>query len=123
MWKDFKHHLVWELGDRWTLSILVGFQPATGPAAVASLLLVLPHCQDGVSSHLQREGEPVTSVPISPPCPYYVRSTFDICFSFFSALIHNLPGGKMESVTCKSPKTGTWVGPVCMTTHIDTGKF
>lgn len=66
MWKDFKHHLVWELGDRWTLSILVGLQPASDPAAVASLLLVLPHRQDGVSSHLQREGEPVTSVRISP---------------------------------------------------------
>lgn len=110
MWKDFKHHLVWELGDRWTLSILVGLQPASDPAAVASLLLVLPHRQDGVSSHLQREGEPVASTSVSPLCPYYLNLTFNICLPF-SMLIRNLQGGKMESVTCKSPWSGTCVGP------------
>lgn len=55
--KDFEHHLVWELGDRGALPFLVGLQPATDPAAAPSLLLVLPHSEDSVPSHLQRKSE------------------------------------------------------------------
>lgn len=55
--KDFEHHLVRELGDRGALPVLVGLQPATDPAAAPSLLLVLPHSEDSVPSHLQRKSE------------------------------------------------------------------
>lgn len=64
LWKDFKYHLVRELGDCRALPVLVGLQPASGPAAASSLLLVLPHSEDSVPSHLQRKGEPLHSAPL-----------------------------------------------------------
>lgn len=66
LWKDFKYHLVRELGDCRALPFLVGLQPASDPAAASSLLLVLPHSEDSVPSHLQRKGESLHSDLSSP---------------------------------------------------------
>lgn len=57
LWKDFKYHLVRELGDCRALPVLVGLQPAFDPATASSLLLVLPHSEDSMPSHLQRKSE------------------------------------------------------------------
>uniref|UniRef100_A0A3Q1G0Y6 Ceramide synthase 6 n=1 Tax=Acanthochromis polyacanthus TaxID=80966 RepID=A0A3Q1G0Y6_9TELE len=59
---DFKYHFVRELGNRRALSVLVGLQPASNPAAASPLLLVLPHSEDSVQSHLQRKGGEMESI-------------------------------------------------------------
>lgn len=66
LWKDFKYHLVRELGDCRAVPVLVGLQPASDPAAASSLLLVLPHSEDSVPSYLQRKGESLHSDLSSP---------------------------------------------------------
>lgn len=58
----------------------MGLQPAADPAAAASLLLVLPHSEDGVSSHLQREGEPVTAPNVTSLHHPNINVTFDLVF-------------------------------------------
>lgn len=113
LWKDFKYHLVRELGDCRALPVLVGLQPAADPAAASTLLLVLPHSEDSVPSHLQRKGESqlLFRVPLHNPsiytcscrvfyCVVFSIVTFDFPF-LFSMLTCNLQGGEMESITCK----------------------
>lgn len=59
----------------------MGLQPAADPAAAASLLLVLPHSEDGVSSHLQREGELVTAANVASLRHPNINVTIDLFFS------------------------------------------